>query len=94
MAVLCSSQLLIRRITMAKNSDAPSVSLDADTVSVTKPPVVEAPPRAVESTVRVHVIKDVNNVFIGGTRYTFKKGTQADIPVEVAYTLRSDGSVI
>ncbi len=57
-------------------------------------PKTEAPQEVKTPTVKVRVLKEYENVYIGGVRYTGKSGTQVDLPKDVANILRQDGSVI
>lgn len=61
--------------------------------SVTSAPRVDLP-AAHEKTVSLRILKDIDNVYIGGKRYTAKKGTTVNWGEEAAYTFRGDGSAV
>lgn len=44
--------------------------------------------------VKVRVIKSYENIYIGGKRYSGKERETIELPVDIAYILRNDGSVI
>ena len=58
-------------------------------------PIVEQKPKEkVEETIKVRVLKDFENVYVGGKRYSGKAGTVVDMKKSVAFILRQDGSII
>lgn len=67
----------------------PVESADFDAVIESVPAVEEK-----QHLVRVHVLKDISNIYILGNRYTFREGETVAVPTDVAYILKSDNSVI